>query len=98
MAVTEIRCPKCAAVVAAGEKFCAACGAGIASGGVAQDPPPPPKIDLDAARKLGNARKWLMAVSIITLVSGFIFYGINKSEVESTLTTVGEQTAGMDPA
>jgi hypothetical protein len=97
MAEAEVRCPRCAAVVG-GEKFCASCGASVDAGGVAQDPPPPPKIDLDASRKLGSARKWLFAISIITLLSGLIFYAINKSDIEDQIRTAEQQTAGMDPA
>jgi hypothetical protein len=52
----EMVCPKCSAAITPDDKFCAACGAGvaIASDGVvrAQDPPPattPPPLDAPAA-------------------------------------------------
>jgi hypothetical protein len=93
----EIRCPRCVAVVAANERFCAACGADIAGDKVAQDPPPA-KLDLDATRKLGTARKWLLAVSILTLLTGFVLYALNKSSVEDQIRDAAAKTAQMDPA
>lgn len=101
------KCPKCAAEVAAGEKFCAACGSGIAvaDDGVvhAQDPVPPavvpyPQMDnFERDARIGRARKWLLAISAITLVTGFIFYAINKDEVEKQIRQAEVQIAGIDP-
>jgi hypothetical protein len=98
-----MRCPKCAAEVAAGERFCAACGTGVAVvDGVlqAQDPAPPVGVTLDAGERdarIGRARKWLFWISIITLVSGFIFYAMAKDECEKQISQGEEQLAGMDP-
>lgn len=96
--------------MAADEKFCSACGAGVA-GGVAQDPPPAaaaaaaapaapssPASPLLVNPAIGKARKWLLAVSIITLVSGLIFFAINKQEVEKEIDQVTAQVRGIDPA
>jgi hypothetical protein len=60
-------------------------------------PPPPAKVDLDTGRKIGNARKWLLAISILMLLSGLGFYAINKSEVEKQIRDAEAQLAGMDP-
>jgi len=94
-AMEELRCLRCAAAVAENEKFCAACGAAVGTA-IPQDPPP--KIDLDASGKLGTARKWLLAVSILTLLSGFVIFALNRSSVEDQIRHAEAQTAGMDPA
>ncbi len=102
----DATCPKCGAAIAAEEKFCAACGTGVAVGVsgavIAQDPPPPPaaappvsSIDREAAYR--RARKWLVAVSILTLATGIIFYAIQKSDVEDQIAKAEHATAGMDP-
>jgi uncharacterized membrane protein len=99
------KCPQCATDVAAGEKFCAACGAGIAvvDGGViktAEPLPPPIVVGLDNYERdarIGKARKWLMAISIITLLSGFVFYFINKEEVEKDIREAETAVMGADP-
>lgn len=100
-----VTCPQCAAEVAAGERFCAACGAGIAvvDGVVTpQEPPPAPSVvTLDGSERdvrIGRARKWLLAISVITLISGFIFYAMGKSEVEKQIRDAEMQLAGIDPA
>lgn len=94
------KCPKCAADVAAGEKFCAACGAAVAEGVQRPMDMPPEVIGLGAERdvRIGRARKWLMAISIITLISGFIFWAIGKDEVEKQIRDAEAQIAGIDPA
>jgi hypothetical protein len=102
------KCPQCSADVAAGEKFCAVCGAGISivDGVVhAQDPapsamPPPQVVHLDGWERdarIGKARKWLVAISVITLISGLVFYAINKSEVEKQIREAEAQIANVDP-
>lgn len=84
----------------ASERFCTTCGVGLAITGasvVAQDPLPT-ATSFAASAKLGTARKWLLAISIITLVSGLIFYAIQKSEVDKQVREAEVATAGMDPA
>lgn len=97
---TTTKCQACAADVSAGERFCAACGASMVPGVEPAVAPPPAVIGLDFERdaKIGRARKWLMAISIITLVSGFIFYAINKSDVEKQIKEAQTQIVGLDPA
>lgn len=92
-------CPKCAAPVAPGERFCSGCGNAItedASPVPAQDPPPAPS-RFENLQKIGKARKWLLAVAIITFVAGLIFFAINKDEVEKQIDQARLQVAGMDP-
>ena len=96
----EVTCPKCAAKMAAEERFCAACGAGIAvqadGSVVPQDPLPSiSSIDLHSKAQghLATARKWLLAVSIITLISGGIFYAIQKGEVEDQIAEAEAATS-----
>jgi hypothetical protein len=93
------KCPKCATDVAAGEKFCAACGASVVAGVAAPVQMPPEVIGLGMERdvRIGRARKWLMAISIITLVSGFIFYALGKDEVEKQIREAEIQIANIDP-
>lgn len=97
---TVVRCPRCAAVVTMGEKFCAACGTAVvravpaiddpvlrAPGRVPQDPVPRAalKIDPDASRRLGNARKWLLAMSILQFAGSVILFAISKSAVDEQI-------------
>jgi hypothetical protein len=96
------KCPKCGSEMTAGEKFCAACGSGVAvvDGTVhAQDPAPivptMPAFERDA--RLGRARKWLFWISLITLVSGFVFFAIAKSDCEKQIDQGEAQLAGLDP-
>ncbi len=60
---------------------------------------PPEVIGLGEERdvRIGRARKWLMAISIITLLSGLVFYSINKSEVEKQIRDAEIQIANIDP-
>lgn len=93
------KCPKCASDVAAGEKFCAACGTAVVEG---VQPPPdvsPQMIGMSYERdaRIGKARKWLLAISIITLLTGFLFYAIGKSDVEKQIRDAEIQIAGIDP-
>lgn len=46
---------------------------------------------------LGTARKWLLAISIITLISGFVFYAINNDEVEKQLREAQSALAHLTP-
>jgi hypothetical protein len=55
-------------------------------------------LDHDAARKIGKARKWLLAISILTFVTGLIFFGIQRSEVEKQIREAAAQIANIDPA
>lgn len=56
------------------------------------------RLGLDALKQISQARKWLLAISILTLVSGLVFYGLQRHEVENNIRDVAAQTAGMDPA
>ncbi|MFN0251381.1 MAG: hypothetical protein ACKV2T_31185 [Kofleriaceae bacterium] len=98
-----MNCPKCGVAVTADEKFCSGCGTGIAAGSdgtaILYDRVATPKVDLASGHgHLGTARKWLLAISIITLVSGLIFYGINKSEMEKQLRDAEVQLSHLTPA
>lgn len=97
-------CPACAAQIVPGEKFCAACGAAITAPGpalgtgvVVQDLPPV-YARPDGAAAVSKARKWLVWVSIITVVTGLVFYVIQSGEVEKQITEARRATAGIDPA
>ncbi|HEY5923544.1 MAG TPA: hypothetical protein VIV11_17810, partial [Kofleriaceae bacterium] len=47
---------------------------------------------------IGRARKWLLAISIITLVTGFIFYAVNKDQIEKDIRARDAEVVGLDPA
>jgi hypothetical protein len=97
--VGSVSCPKCGTSVAADEKFCTSCGVGIAvgpAGTIAQDPLPT-VVSLPANGHLGRARKWLLGVSIMTLISGFVFFGIQKQDIEKQIREAEVAVAGMDP-
>jgi hypothetical protein len=46
---------------------------------------------------MGKARTWLLAISIITLISGLVFFAIQKPEVEKQIREAEVATAGIDP-
>ncbi len=98
------KCPGCERDVASDERFCAACGAAVVPGLVspALGVPPPRDdtfvVDLERDARIGKARKWLLAISIITLVAGLIFYAIGKRDVEKQIRDAEVQLADIDPA
>jgi hypothetical protein len=91
-----------ATAAAANEPFCTRCGAAIASGalGAASATRPSP-ISIGAritdTGHLGKARTWLLAISVITLISGLVFFAIQKPEVEKQIREAEVATAGIDP-
>jgi len=60
--------------------------------------PTPTLVSLDVTPAHSTARKWLLAISIITLLSGFVFYAIQKRDVEKEIRLAEDATAYMDPA
>ena len=96
-----MNCPKCGVAVTADEKFCSGCGAGIAvsgDGNVILYDRIAPMPTTDVSGHLGTARKWLLAISIITLISGVVFYMINKSEIDKQHADAAAQIAHLSPA
>lgn len=94
-----MNCPKCGVAVTADEKFCSGCGAGItvgADGNAVLVERIAPSVHLSSGH-LGTARKWLLAISIITLISGLVFYAINKGEIEKQLRDAEVQLSGFTP-
>jgi hypothetical protein len=65
----------------------------------AQDPAPPvTKFDRqERDARIGRARKWLLWISVITLLSGFFFYALAKQDCEKQIAQVEAQLAGIDP-
>ena len=96
-------CPHCQAAVTVDEKFCAACGRALTRGVsgklIVSDPPagPPPVQSYENAAKIGKARKWLFAIALLTMLTGVIFYFIQKSEVEKQIDQARIQVAGIPP-
>ena len=87
----ELRCWRCAAVVASQEQACAACGAGV-GGGTAVQRRGPGRVDLGALHALGPTRRWLLALSALALVSGLLFYALQRSQVEGMIHQVEKRT------
>lgn len=96
-----MQCPKCAAQVADGEKFCTACGASLM--------PVPAAVqafraqqaklaDAAVSKPLRTARGWLLAVAILTLLSGIAFYFIQQSAAEKQIAEAEASTAHIEPA
>jgi MFS superfamily sulfate permease-like transporter len=101
-------CPHCQAAITPDEKFCAACGhaliRGIGGKLIVSDPPPgatPPTItparSYENAAKIGKARKWLFAIALLTMLTGVVFYFIQKAEVEKQIDQARIQVAGIPP-
>src|SRR5512147_2798520 len=105
-------CPKCAAEAGPDEKFCAACGASLMADPPAGDAPvagapiveapaelPPAMMGSprwENAAKINKARKWLLAVAVLTCLFGFYF--VNMQEVERQIRVAKAQIHGLDPA
>ena len=59
-------------------------------------PLPPPPQQWENLEKIGKARKWLLAIAILTCVLGVGLYFLNKSEVEKQIRDAEAQIAGLD--
>ncbi|MGE0871684.1 MAG: hypothetical protein AB7P03_24205 [Kofleriaceae bacterium] len=93
------RCSKCGGTVTADEKFCSGCGATVVAtpDGVFTTARPFDHTNL-ASGKLQTARKWLLAISILTLIGGLVMFAIQRSSVESQIRDAEQQIVGADPA
>lgn len=79
-------CPKCGTAVVADEKFCTQCGYELAAGswGLAKETNHQSVI-ASAREQLGAARKWLMAIAILTLLSGFWIFHTQSAATEKQI-------------
>jgi len=60
---------------------------------------PPVVVSLDGSEqdpRIGRARKWLVAIAAIFLVSGVVFYAIQKDEAEKVIRDSERNLAGLD--
>ena len=89
-------CIKCGTTLAADEKFCSACGQPL-HGAYIEDAYAPGAAPKSPRHYLGVARKWLMAISILTLLSGLGFYFVQKSAIEKDIREAEANTAQLDP-
>jgi hypothetical protein len=91
-----MNCPKCGVAVTADEKFCSGCGAGIAvtpdGNVIPYDRVATPKVIASGGGR--TTRKWLIALSIITAVSGIFFFVMSRSESEADIAKAEELLAG----
>jgi ferredoxin len=98
-------CPKCSGANAASDRSCTKCGSGVevSPDGALQAKAPLLSaclIDLraNAKAKVQSARKWLLAITILTMISGLFFYALNKQQVENEIREAATAIAHMDPA
>lgn len=88
-------CPTCGTALTPDDKFCSGCGGAVAA------PRFTPEIGAGVIERnkvhlpASSARKWLLIVSIITLVSGFIFYGIQREQVEKDIRNAESMIAHL---
>ena len=64
-----------------------------------QDAPPPVVVSLDGSEqdpRIGRARKWLVAIAAIFLVSGFVFYAIQKEDAEKVIRESEQNLSMLD--
>jgi hypothetical protein len=87
-AVVARPCPKCGASVATNEKFCAGCGTELKSRRVLLAEK---RERAEIRQKIGRARRWLLAMAILSLASGIVIYALQRSEVERQIATAQAQ-------
>jgi hypothetical protein len=93
-AVAAVACAKCGAALAAGERFCAACGTAVP--GSAESP-----IEAyqrgERGKAMRRARIWLLVISLVTLVYGLGMYGLQSHDVDVQIRMAEKQMEGIDP-
>ncbi len=85
-------CPKCGAAAAPEEAFCPSCGTKL--GETADEVRHRKALEL-AHKKVDTARKWLVAVGLLTWVSAVIIYFMQSSQVEDEIRQVETQLRNM---
>lgn len=91
----ELRCWRCAAVIASSDRFCTQCRAGIGSGTSLSTGGP--RLDLAAFKDLTPARKYLAMLAVVALIGGLINYAMQHRETEKTIREAEQQLASIDP-
>lgn len=93
-------CPKCQAPMEASESFCAACGAQVRR---SEEQNRQLKSRWRGAveksrfgQEVSKGRGWILAVSILTLIGGLVFFGLERSRVEKDIREAEAEFAGMD--
>lgn len=87
-------CSKCKTPSAAGERFCASCGAELKT--MVQRAQERLERE-DNTQKIGRARRWLLAVSILTFLTGIGFYYMQSAQVEKQIKDAEAKMAGISP-
>jgi cytochrome bd-type quinol oxidase subunit 2 len=96
-----MNCPECGSAIAEGENFCARCGHRV---GTSPEEPEEAAVRAQALREGGRqleaarkGRRYILAVAILTLVSGVVIYMVQKSQVEAQIRNAEAAMAGIDP-
>lgn len=85
-------CPACGAERKDLEAFCLSCGQKLGLTEAERDAARAAGV---AAERVERARKWLVVVAVLTLVSGVVLYFIARSDTEKQIAQFQEQVAGV---
>ena len=88
-------CPACGAARKNLEPFCVSCGQKL---GLTEHEQHAQRSAGEAAARLEKARKWLLAVAILTLLSGVVMYFVSSSETEKQIAQFQQQVGNMPAA
>jgi hypothetical protein len=93
-------CPKCNSAVSSDERFCTACGGEIAESPATGNKPlsPPTVVQLESNPAHRSARRWLLAISILTLISGIVMFLIQLHALDKDLHEAEIATSHLTPA
>lgn len=89
-------CPSCNTQVADDLKFCTQCGTDLNASGWSSAPsgrkPTPQPTEV-----LGAARKWLLAIAILTLLASVFIHFVQSAETEKQIAEATAALAAIDP-
>lgn len=89
-------CPRCNTQVADDLKFCTQCGADLHASGWSTAPSGR-KPTAQPAELLGTARKWLLAIAILTLLASVFIHFVQSAETEKQIAEATAALADIDP-
>lgn len=87
--MSQVPCARCGALVAVGERFCGGCGHDAGASAVAE---------VERGQKIGKARKWLLVICVLTLITGVGMYAFQSYQVDGQLAQAERQLSSMSTA